>query len=423
MTHQQPDHQQPDSEQPEPREQRSWWGRILSPSRPVQQPEVEESIPYGVRLAGGWSWRLLVIGAVIAVVIFLVIQLRLIIIPVLVAVLIGALLVPLVDWLRSHHWPKWLAITVAMLGTLAIVAGLLVLVITQVARGWEDLADRAVGSFEDLKAALLASPLHLTEAQINDYLASAWESIQADSQIFITGALSVGTSVGHFAAGLLLALFSLLFILIDGRGIWAWFVRLFPRRARAAIDGAASAGWSTLSNFARVQVLVAAIDAVGIGVGAWLLGVPLAIPIAVLVFLGSFVPIVGAFVTGALACVVALVYNGPWIAFWMLVVVIGVQQLEGHVLQPLIVGSVVKVHPLAVVLVVAAGSLLAGIPGALFAVPLAAVLNVMVRYIASGVWKGKVEHSPPPQFPGLWQTVPQSRPGYGRTMPHGESEA
>ncbi|MET0975685.1 MAG: AI-2E family transporter [Leifsonia sp.] len=384
---------------------------------PVEDYRAERSIPNGVRLAAGWSWRLILIGAVIAVMIFLVIQLRLILIPLLVAVLLAALLVPLVGFLKRHHWPSWLAIAVAMLGTLVVVAGLLVLVITQIQRGASDIGVHALDAFDDLKAWLLASPLELTEAQINDYISSAWESIQADSQVYVTGALSLGSSVGHFAAGLFLALFSLLFILIDGRGIWAWIVRLFPRNARAAIDGAASAGWITLTNFARVQVLVAAIDAIGIGLGAFLLGVPLAIPIAVLVFLGSFIPIVGAVVTGALAAVIALVYNGPWIAFWMIIVVLAVQQIEGHVLQPLIVGSVVKVHPLAVVLVVATGSLLAGIPGALFAVPVAAVLNVMVRYISSGVWKTAPAAPLPPVNSALWEIVPQDRPGYRKDTP------
>ncbi len=147
----------------------------------------------------------------------------------------------------------------------------------------------------------------------------------------------------------------------------------------------------------RVQIFVAFVDAVGIGLGAWILGLifgggngfPLVIPIAIAVFLGSFIPIVGAVVTGTLAVVVALVYFGPIPALLMLGVVLLVQQIEGHVLQPLVLGSAVKVHPLAVVLAVAAGSGLAGIPGALFAVPVVAVANVMVKYIASGTWRVK----------------------------------
>lgn len=164
-------------------------------------------------------------------------------------------------------------------------------------------------------------------------------------------------------------------------------------------------------------MLVASIDALGIGLVAFFLGLPLVIPIAVIVFLGSFIPIVGAVITGALAVVIALVYNGWIAALIMLLGVLAVQQIEGHVLQPLIMGSAVKVHPLAVVLVVAAGSLLAGIPGALFAVPFAAVLNVMVRYVSSGAWRGGTQRPfiGPPD--ALWKTVPRPRRPRQRETP------
>ncbi|SDT10396.1 Predicted PurR-regulated permease PerM [Microterricola viridarii] len=380
------------------------------------EEQIAQSLPTGVRLGAAWSWRLLLIGAMIAVLIFLIVQLRLIVIPVLVAVLLTALLSPLVNFLHRHRWPRGLSIAVAMVGILALVAGLMVLVITQIARSSSALSERAIESFTQLKQALLDSPLQLTETQINAFLAQVIEAIQQDSQIFISGALSIGSSLGHFVAGLLIALFATLFMLIDGKGIWGWAVRIFPRRARAAVDGAGKAGWTTLGNFVKVQVLVASIDAVGIGLGAALLQVPLAIPIAVLVFLGSFIPIVGAVATGAVAVAIALIYNGWPIALAMLGVVLLVQQIEGHVLQPLIMGTAVKVHPLAVVLVVAAGSMLAGIPGALFAVPVAAVLNVMVHYISSGAWRNTPPLPQPAPSAPLWSTVPQTRPGYRRAV-------
>jgi predicted PurR-regulated permease PerM len=153
-------------------------------------------------------------------------------------------------------------------------------------------------------------------------------------------------------------------------------------------------------------LFVATIDAIGIGLGAFLLQVPLALPVAVLVFLGSFIPIVGAVVTGAVAVFLALVYNGPWIALWMLVVVLAVQQIEGHILQPILMGSAVKVHPLAIVLVVAGGALIAGIPGALFAVPLAAFVNVAAVTIGSGAWRTGRE---PAAEDLIWSTVPRER--------------
>jgi predicted PurR-regulated permease PerM len=285
---------------------------------------------------------------------------------------------------------------------------------TQIANGATGFSSRLNDSFESFKGFLLASPLHLTETQINDYLGQVWSAIQADSAVFVSGALSVGTSIGHLLTGLLLTLFSLLFILIDGKGIWGWIVRFFPRRARPAVNGAGIAGWATLGNFAKVQILVATIDAIGIGVGAAIIGVPLAIPIGILVLLGSFIPIVGAVVTGAVAVVLALIFLSPVHALIMLGVVLLVQQIEGHVLQPLIMGTAVKVHPLAVVLAVAAGSLVAGIPGALFAVPIVAVLNVMASYISRGSWRAELPETDTSPASPIWQTVPQPRPGFRR---------
>ncbi|MCU1408746.1 MAG: family transporter [Microbacteriaceae bacterium] len=397
---------------------KSGWSRLFggrkSAPEPVVTERAPENIPPGLRLAGAWSWRLLVIGAAIAAFLFLVVQLKLIVIPVLVAVLVSALLVPLVTFLVRHKWPKALAVAVVMVGTLAVIAGLITLATTQIANGATGFSSRLNESYANLKDFLLASPLHLTETQINDYLGQAWSALQADSAVFVSGALSVGTSIGHLLAGLLLTLFSLLFILIDGKGIWAWIVRLFPRRAQPAVNGAGVAGWATLGNFARVQILVATIDAIGIGLGAAIIGVPLAIPIGILVLLGSFIPIVGAVVTGAVAVVLALIFLSPVHALIMLGVVLLVQQIEGHVLQPLIMGTAVKVHPLAVVLSVAAGSLVAGIPGALFAVPIAAVLNVMVNYISRGTWRAALPTTDAGPGSPIWQTVPQARPSFRR---------
>lgn len=370
---------------------------------------VDESVPRGVRLAGAWSWRLLVIGAAIAVVIFLIIQLRLIVIPVLIAVLLAALLVPFKDFLVRHGWPKWLGVVVPLLSMIVVVGGLFYLAIWSVTRQSGDLQTQAVQAYDQFRAWLTTGPLGLSEDQISQGLSSVLDSIRQDSQVFISGALSVSSTLGHVLTGALLTLFSVLFILIDGRGIWAWVVRVFPRKARPAVDGAGKAGWVTLKNFVKVQILVAFIDAVGIGIVAFFLGLPLVIPISVLVFLGSFIPVVGAVVTGALAVLIALIFKGWVFALIMLAGVLAVQQLEGHVLQPLIMGTAVKVHPLAVVLSVAAGSLLAGIPGALFAVPFVAVLNVMVHYISSGTWRTRQGgDAPPPPPRAIWETVPQA---------------
>lgn len=345
-----------------------------------------------MRIAAAWSWRLLVVAALVALVIFLVIELRYIVVPLMIAMLLSALLVPFSGWLQRHRWPKWAAVTVSEVGVLGIIGGLIWLAYVSVRSGAPALVEQSLARWEDLKAWLLESPLHLSEADIQTWMDDFIATLQEDSSMLWSGALSVSSSVGHVLAGFLLVLFATLFILIDGQGIWHWIVRLFPRKARPAIIGGGNAGWITLSNFVRVQVLVAFIDAVGIGLGAYVLGLfyggfPLVVPIAIVVFLGSFIPVVGAVISGAIAVFVALVFLGLWPAFVMLLIVIGVQQVEGHVLQPFLVGNAVKVHPLAVVIAVAGGGFLAGIAGALFAVPLVATVNAIVVYIARGDWR------------------------------------
>ncbi|HPU02595.1 MAG TPA: AI-2E family transporter [Rhodoglobus sp.] len=364
----------------------------LGRRKTVAAPPADEAVPPALKVAAAYSWRILVIVGVIAVLVFVIMQFRDIVVPFFVAVLLAALLVPFMNFLVRKGWPRWLAIVVAMVGTLAVIAGLIVLVVLQVRAGYPDLQAQSVEAYDNLKAWLLASPLQLTEADISAYLGQAWEAIQRDSSALVSGLMSVGTTAGHVLAGFLLTLFATLFFLIDGKGVWRWIVGLFPRRSRPAVDGAGQACWITLTTFVKVQIFVAAVDAIGIGAGAWILGLffggfPLVIPIAVAVFLGSFIPVVGALISGALAVFVALVYLGPIPAVMMLGIVLLVQQVEGHILQPLVMGTAVKVHPLAVVFAVAAGGFIAGIPGALFAVPVIAVLNVVVKYIAAGEWR------------------------------------
>ena len=354
--------------------------------------DIESSIPPGVELAGAWAWRILAIVGVMVVFGLLIIQLREIVIPFMISVLIAALLVPFVDLLVRHRWPKGLAVAVTMIGTLAIVSGLIYLVVWQIRGGFPDLQTRSVAAYEQFREFLRTSSLQIDDTQFDAYVQQGIKALQSDSDALLSGALTVGSTAGHVLTGMLLVLFSTLFILIDGRGIWRWIVRLFPRKARPAVDGSGRAGWLTLTTFVKVQIFVALVDAVGIGLGAWILGLffggfPLVIPIAIAVFLGSFIPVVGAVATGAIAIFVALVFLGPVPALIMLGIVLLVQQVEGHILQPLVMGTAVKVHPLAVVFAVAAGSFIAGIPGALFAVPIVAVVNVMVNYVASGAWR------------------------------------
>lgn len=390
-------------------ERRSWLTELFrprpdSPDRTVTT-EADEAVPLALRITAGYAWRLLLIAAALGVFIWLVMLLKLLVIPLMVGILITALLWPAFGFMLRHRFPRWIAIVISLLGTAAIVTGLVWLVVWQVRLELPKVQASSAEAFQQFQVWLHEGPLSLSDTQIADYLDQGLAFLDEQAQALFTGALAIGTTVGHVVTGALLSLFILICLLADGGGIWRWTVRIFPRRARPAVDGAARNGWATIVNYARTQLFVATIDAIGIGLGAFLLQVPLALPVAVLVFLGSFIPIVGAVATGAVAVFLALVYNGPWIALWMLLVVLAVQQIEGHILQPIMMGSAVKVHPLAVVLVVAGGAMIGGIPGALFAVPLAAFLNVAAVTISTGSWRTGAG----PSGDLIWSTVPRER--------------
>ncbi|RDV10883.1 AI-2E family transporter [Arthrobacter sp. RT-1] len=367
----------------------------VPPLRVRTDRELDQDIPYGIRIAASWAWRLGLILLVGGALVWLLRGISFLIIPVMVAALLAGLLNPVVGWLKRDRVPAGLAVAITVLGFLGLIAGALALVGRQLIVGFGELWSEALTGIRQIQDWLSEGPLHLTADQIDQYLQEASTALQDNSSSILSGALSFGSTAGHFAAGLILALFVLIFFLLEGDRIWAFLVRLLPKKARAATFGAGRKGWSSMVSYARIQMFVAFVDAVGIGVGAAIIGVPLALPLSVLVFIGSFIPIVGALVTGAIAVLLALVANGPVNALIMLAIVLLVQQLESHILQPLVMGKAVALHPVAVILSVAAGSYLAGIPGALFSVPILAVANSAIRYIAARTW----EHEQVPATP------------------------
>jgi predicted PurR-regulated permease PerM len=360
------------------------------PAAPGPSPrtdrDLEQDIPYGVRIAAAWAWRLGLILLVSAALIWLLSRISFLIIPVMVAALLAGLLSPVVRWLR-RGMPNGAAVAITVVGFIGIIAGALALVGRQLFRGFSALWQQALAGIQKVQAWLAEGPLNISAAQIDQYIKEATDALQNNTSSILSGALSFGNTAGHFAAGLLIALFVAIFFLLEGERIWGFLVRLLPRRARAATDGAGRKGWTSMVSYVRIQMFVAFVDAVGIGLGAAIIGVPLALPLSVLVFIGSFIPIVGALVTGAVAVLLALVANGVVNALIMLAIVLAVQQLESHILQPLVMGRAVALHPVAVILSVAAGSYLAGIPGALFSVPILAVANSAIRYIAARTWE------------------------------------
>ncbi|QAY60314.1 AI-2E family transporter [Microbacterium protaetiae] len=346
--------------------------------RRERHPEHDSAVPHRVRAASEWSWRLLAIAAAAGVAIYLVITFHEIVVPLLVAVLVSALLSPLIRVLTSHGWPHWLAIMLGLIAVVVALGGLTLLIIWQVRAGLPALRTEWTAAYDRLREALRQPPLSISDTQLDGYLKSLGAWVQKDSSALVGGALEVGSAAGHVLTGALIALFATIFMLIDGRGIWSWIVRLFPKNGRPGMIRAGRAGWITLTSFVRVQILVALVNAVGIGLVAFFLGLPLAVPIAVIVLLASFIPVIGAIVSGIIAVAIALVFAGPLPAIIMLAGVLGVHLLEAHVMQPLLIGGAVKVHPIAVVVAVAAGTGIAGVPGALFAVPLVAVANSMI---------------------------------------------
>jgi predicted PurR-regulated permease PerM len=324
---------------------------------------------------------LLVIGLIAVLVLVLAVS-KVLWVPVVIALLLTVLLSPLVDVLTGRlRFPRGAAAATAVVLLLAVVVGLAALAGRQIVTGFADLWVKTSEGFSELLDTLADGPLGLDRAQIDDYLAQAGDQLSANSGTLVSGAVDAGVTVAHVLAGALVALFCTIFFLKDGGLIWAWLVRLLPEPGRQRVHEAGRRGLVTLTAFTRTQILVALIDAVGIGLGALILGLPLVVPLAVLVFLASFIPFVGAIATGAIAVLVALVDQGPTTALIMLAIVLGVQQIESHVLQPLLLGHAVSLHPVAVILAVTAGSLAAGVVGALLAVPFVATLNTVVLYL------------------------------------------
>ncbi|MGR6966333.1 AI-2E family transporter [Geodermatophilus sp. URMC 61] len=350
--------------------------------RPPRRPgAAEEEVPRALRVAAAWSWRLIVVVAGLYLLLWAAAYVAVVVVPVIVALLLAALLQPGASALVRTGWPRTLAaLTMLVLG-LGTVAGIVTLVVQQVTTGFGDLADQ-VGQGVDQVRDLIVRTFPVTRTQLENLVTQLQQTLVANEDTLASGALTTAVTVGEVTTGTLLALFTLFFFLKDGRSIWLWLVGLFPRDSRAYVDEAARRSWRTLISYVRATVAVAMADAIGIGIGLAVLGVPLVIPLAALVFLGAFIPIIGSFLAGTVAVLVALVSKGPITALIALAVVVLVMQLEGHVLQPLLLGRAVRVHPLAVVLAIAAGLLVAGIFGALIAVPTVACANVAGTYLS-----------------------------------------
>jgi predicted PurR-regulated permease PerM len=382
------------------------------------KPDPVTAIPWGIRVAGEAAWRLLVLAGTLWVLMQVISAVQIVVLAFVAALLITALLQPTVARLRRAGLPRGFATALTAIGGFVVIGLIGWFVVWQVVANVDDLSNRVTDGINELKHWLLNSPFHVTETQINNIAKSLSDAIGTNTEAITSAGLQGVTVVVELLTGVLLAMFSTLFLLYDGKHIWEWALKLVPAPARPGVAGAGPRAWRTLTAYVRGTVIVALIDAIFIGLGVYFLDVPLAVPLAVFIFLGAFVPLVGAVVSGALAVVVALVTNGVFTALIVLAVVLAVQQIEGHILQPFILGRAVRVHPLAVVLSVAAGSLVAGIGGAVVAVPLVAVTNTVVGYLRAYSQEHIMRTQPPSHGSTATDVAPP--PGAGTGEPADE---
>jgi putative heme transporter len=334
-----------------------------------------------VRKTAAWAWRLLVILIAVLALLWVVKKLEIIVVPVLVALLLSALLVPVVDWLDKRGLPRGGSVALVLLGGFAILGGILAFVILQFIDGLPGLTEQVTNSIESTRRWLIHGPAHLRNEQIDNVGNAAIEALHNNQAKLTSGALSTAATVTELVTAAVLVLFTLIFFLYGGRNIWRYVVQIIPSHVRNRVHEAGNAGYGSLIGYVRATFLVALTDAAGVGTGLAIMSIPLALPLASVVFLGAFIPLVGALVSGLVAVVVALLAKGIVYALITLGLLIAVNQIEAHLLQPLVMGRAVSIHPLGVVLAISTGGVLAGIVGALLAVPTVAFLNNAIQVL------------------------------------------
>ena len=380
---------------------------------PPQTPSARKSrvwigpVPAALDRAAGWSWRLLVCVLAIAAVLALLWYLRIIVLPTIVALTLAPALMPVVRLVRQRVGAHRPAAALALIVGLVVVAGLLTVVAMSVVSQYDELAEAVRRGASEITAWLEGEPFNISRERVRNFDSSLGE-VWDGTSTYLAAGLSAGASL---LTGLILAVAMLYFVLRDGADLWRRVLRRFPPDRAPAVDRAGRRAWKVLDGYIRGTALIAAIDATLIGIGIWLLGVPLALPLAVLVFLGGFVPFVGATLSGLVAVLVAFADEGWEIALVTLAIVIGVQLVEGNFLQPIIQSRTVDLHAAVILLAVAAGGSLFGILGAYLAVPVTAVIFALATALAAeraGQASAPASTSPAEVAPG---------PGLGTTQP------
>ncbi|MGI8694157.1 MAG: AI-2E family transporter [Geodermatophilaceae bacterium] len=347
----------------------------------TQRYERTAAIGSGVATLAQWSLRLIVIAGGTYLVGFVIGRLWVIVLPVVLALILATVLWPPVAFLRRKGWPPALAALTVVLGALAALTGIIALITPPVADQIQEIAVAASDGLTRIQDWLTGPPLNLSEDQISAARESLSDRLQDSASVIASGVVTGVTAVGTALVGLFIVLFLTFFFVKDGPRFLPWLRRSVGERAGRHLDAVLRRCWRTLGGFIRSQAAVGLIDAVLIGIGLLILGVPLVLPLMVLTFFGGFIPIVGAFIAGALSVLVALVTEGPTTALIVLVIVFAVQQIEGNVLQPMLQSRSLRLHEGVILLAVAAGSSLYGITGAFLAVPIVAIAAEVFRYL------------------------------------------
>ncbi|GAA1995009.1 AI-2E family transporter [Nakamurella flavida] len=357
----------------------------------ADDPAARRRLADGVHTSARWTLRLLIIAAGLWVLAQLFAWLWPILLPVLLALVLSSVLWPPVRWMR-RKLPPALAAALGLIGLFALIAAAIWLIVPVVTAQAQPLANQASAGLASLQTWLSEPPFNLDDKGLGDLISQATSYLQDNAQTIATTALTSLAAIGSLLVTVVLALILTFFMLKDGPKFLPWLERWVGVRTGYHLDEVAGRVWSALAQYIWSQAAVAAVDGIFIGLGVFLLGVPLALPIGVITFLGGFIPIVGAFVAGGVAVLVALVSNGVWTAFFVLLVVLAVQQIEGNVLQPILVGKTLKLNAAVVIAGVTAGGSLFGIIGAFLAVPVIATSIVIAQYLRSQV----VDEAPPP---------------------------
>jgi predicted PurR-regulated permease PerM len=363
----------------------------------------EDPVPRWLASGAAIAWRLLVIVVAVAVTVYALAYLRVVVLPLIVALLISTILRPPTRWLMRHRFSDAAAAGTVLLAAVAALVSALTMAGAAVGRQFSDLADSIQEGIREAGDVLAKPPFNLSQADIDQRIDDAMARLSDSSGSLTEGVLHGAVVVGELLTGLIITLLLLFFFLKDGPGLWRWVVDTFGGRSRERLDEVAKRSYTALAGYVRGLALVGAADATMIGAGLAIVGVPLVVPLMLLTFLGAFVPLIGAFSAGLAAVLIALVSGGVVDALIVLALVVAVQQIEGHVLYPLIMGRTVNVHPIAVILALAIGGILAGIIGIFIAVPILTVAATVLSY-------SREPREPPEPAPG---PAPEPAPAAG----------